>query len=79
MRPEFRRQNFATKLLGRLATEVELVGGCRLEWNCLRWNEGALRFYERIGGKRLDDWTGVRVEGKAAVSALAAMGDPSKA
>lgn len=78
VRPEFRRQNFATKLLARLATEVGLVGGGRLEWSCLRWNEGALRFYERIGGKTMDDWVGVRIEGRAAVSELAALGQPSK-
>ncbi|KAI9669307.1 MAG: hypothetical protein M1831_000342 [Alyxoria varia] len=61
VRPAYRRAGFATMLLGRLA---DIANGGRLEWNCLRWNEGALRFYERIGGVRMDDWVGIRVDGE---------------
>ena len=60
VQPAYRRGGFATMLLGRLA---EIARGGRLEWNCLRWNEGALQFYEKIGGSRMDDWVGIRVDG----------------
>lgn len=65
VRPVFRRAGHATLLLQRLAQETALVseGKGRLEWNCLRWNKGALDFYERIGGVRQDEWVGIRVEG----------------
>ena len=54
-------------LLKRLAEEAAEIsqGKGRLEWNCLRWNEGALKFYEKIGGKRQEEWIGIRVEGEA--------------
>ena len=37
----------------------------RLEWRVLDWNETALRFYQRIGARPLDDWTVYRLTGTA--------------
>lgn len=67
VRPAFRRRGLATRLLQCLAQEASRIseGKGRLEWNCLRWNEGALSFYERIGGVRQEEWVGIRVEGSA--------------
>lgn len=48
--------------LARLAVER----GCgRLEWWVLDWNEPAIRFYERLGAKPMDEWTVFRVTGDA--------------
>lgn len=33
----------------------------RMEWAVLTWNEMALGFYERLGARRLEDWTSYRL------------------
>lgn len=39
--------------------------GCeRLEWNCLDWNEPAIKFYTKMGGTPKSEWTMYRIEGK---------------
>jgi ribosomal protein S18 acetylase RimI-like enzyme len=73
VRPTHRRKGYARKLLTRLAQEVQNIGGQRLEWSCLKWNENALKFYASVGAKRMDEWVGLRVEGEALTS-LAARG-----
>src|SRR5579875_2097177 len=58
--------------------------GCaRLEWTALHWNEPALRFYRKLGARRLDDWVLHRLDGSAleavageAAGREAAGGDP---
>ncbi|KAB8337098.1 hypothetical protein FH972_021402 [Carpinus fangiana] len=66
VRPQYRRQGIATILLRRLAKEAyDVSGGVgRLEWNCLKWNENALKFYAEVGGERQDEWVGIRVDGE---------------
>lgn len=66
VRPAYRRRGYATLLFKALAEEVSRIsdGKGRLEWSCLRWNEGALKFYEWLGGKRMEDWVTIRVEGE---------------
>lgn len=66
VRPVFRRRGYATMLLRELAREtlrLEPVGGGRLEWSCLRWNENALRFYRSLGAVEMSEWVGLRVDG----------------
>lgn len=65
VRPHFRRKGYAGMLLKTLAEETLRLGGKRLEWACLKWNENALKFYARIGAKRMDEWVGLRVDGEA--------------
>lgn len=40
------------------------MGGKRLEWSVLRWNEASIGFYESegIGARRMEEWVGMRVE-----------------
>lgn len=38
------------------------MGGERLEWSVLRWNEPSLRFYEGVGARKLAGWVGMRVD-----------------
>jgi GNAT superfamily N-acetyltransferase len=65
VRPAFRRLGYAKLLIQTLAQETVRIGGKRLEWSCLKWNENALGFYKSIGAKRMDDWVGLRVDGDA--------------
>ncbi len=40
--------------------------GCfRLEWEVLRWNEPAIGFYDRLGGKPSGDWEFYTLSGEA--------------
>jgi RimJ/RimL family protein N-acetyltransferase len=43
-------------LLAALAREALSRNALRLEWAVLDWNEGAIRLYERLGGKRHNEW-----------------------
>jgi ribosomal protein S18 acetylase RimI-like enzyme len=65
VRPAFRRRGYANALLKELAAETLRLGGKRLEWACLKWNEVALKFYESLGAKRMDEWVGLRVDEEA--------------
>ena len=51
----------------RLAQETEKIGGKRLEWSVLKWNEPSIRFYEgpSVGAQRMEEWVGMRVDGEA--------------
>jgi GNAT superfamily N-acetyltransferase len=73
VRPAHRRRGHATALLRALAREALRAGGAaaRLDWACLRWNEGALRAYGAAGAEHLDEWVALRVEGDR-LKALAA-------
>jgi GNAT superfamily N-acetyltransferase len=65
VRPAFRRKGYASLLLQELASETLRLGGKRLEWSCLKWNEGALRFYRGLGANTMDEWVGLRMDGDA--------------
>jgi GNAT superfamily N-acetyltransferase len=67
VKPEYRKRKYGIALLQALAQEVLKVGGKRLEWSCLDWNEPSLQFYqsEIIGAKKKTEWVGLRVEGDA--------------
>lgn len=52
------------KALFRFCAEEAMRRGCgRMEWSVLTWNEGAIAFYERMGGKRLG-WYLYRLDGE---------------
>ena len=63
----YRKKGYGKALLKELAKEVLKVGGKRLEWSCLDWNEPSLQFYQSkaIGAKKRSEWVGLRVEGDA--------------
>ena len=63
--PEFRGHGIGKILLSFLA-RLAVERGCgRLEWWVLDSNEPAIRFYERLGAKAMDEWTVYRVTGDA--------------
>lgn len=65
VRPAWRGRGFGKALLTFLA-KLAMERGCgRLEWAVLDWNEPAIRFYESLGAKPMDEWTVYRITGEA--------------
>ncbi len=62
VRPEHRRGGIGLAIMEHLARIAEERDYARLEWCALEWNEPALKFYEGIGARRLDDWRMLRLE-----------------
>jgi GNAT superfamily N-acetyltransferase len=56
VRPEHRRQGYATQLLTRLRLETH----GRIEWEVLEWNAPAMDFYQRLGARPMAGWTHYR-------------------
>jgi GNAT superfamily N-acetyltransferase len=56
VRPEHRRQGYATQLLTRLRQETP----GRIEWEVLEWNAPAMDFYQRLGARPMAGWTHYR-------------------
>jgi GNAT superfamily N-acetyltransferase len=65
VKPEYRSQGVGFALLKRVAEIAVERGSVRLEWSVLDWNEPALRFYKRLGARAMNDWTAMRLSGKA--------------
>lgn len=65
VRPQARGHGLGQQLLAHLA-KLAIERGCgRLEWCVLDWNEGAIRFYRRLGAVSMDEWTTFRLDGHA--------------
>ncbi len=64
----------ARRLLEHLARLAATRGCGRFEWSVLDWNEGAIRFYQRMGATVMPDWRICRIAGAGArrVRAIAA-------
>ncbi|KAK5676233.1 FR47-like protein [Elasticomyces elasticus] len=65
VREKYRGRGYGKMLIQALAQEVLRIDGGRLEWSCLRWNKSSLAFYDSLGAKQMQDWVGLRLEGKA--------------
>jgi GNAT superfamily N-acetyltransferase len=50
-----RSRGVGEALMAALAREAVARNAYRLEWSVLDWNEGAIRFYHRLGAKQ-NDW-----------------------
>ena len=61
VRPEFRQRGLGRALLEAVARKSVELGGGRLEWNALHWNENALRFYRGLGARVMEDWVLLRL------------------
>jgi len=62
---EYRRRGVGFDLFQRCVQEAISRGCGRMEWAVLTWNEKAIRFYERLGAKRLSDWYVYRLDERA--------------
>ncbi|PSN70851.1 GCN5-related N-acetyltransferas-like protein [Corynespora cassiicola Philippines] len=65
VKPAYRKRGYGKALIKALAREVLRVGGARLEWSCLDWNQPSLDFYEGLGAKKKVGWYQLRTEGEA--------------
>lgn len=65
VRPAHRGAGIGEALLKRLAALAVERGYGRFEWSVLDWNEGAIRFYERMGATVMPDWRICRIAGDA--------------
>jgi len=63
VRPAYQGKGIGKTLLAFLARIAEERGCGRLEWSVLNWNEAAIRLYQSVDGKPLDEWTVYRVTG----------------
>lgn len=65
VRPAFRGRSVGRALLARIARITEDARAFGIMFNVLDWNDGAIRFYRRIGATFLDDWKTVCLKEKA--------------
>ena len=63
VRESARGKGVGEALLRLLAQRAREIGGGRLEWSVLNWNEAAIKFYQKMGASPLDEWTMFRVTG----------------
>jgi GNAT superfamily N-acetyltransferase len=55
VQPQFQGHGFGKKILGHLARLAKNRGCARFEWCTLEWNEKAIRFYESIGARNMQE------------------------
>jgi GNAT superfamily N-acetyltransferase len=60
--PDQRRHGIGQSVMRFLAAEAVGRGCGRMEWMVLTWNEPAIRFYEWLGARRLEDWVAYRLD-----------------
>ena len=73
VRPQARGCGLGKALLAELARIAVERDCARLEWSVLDWNEPSIGFYKSLGARPMDEWTVMRVDGKA-LAALAESG-----
>ena len=62
--PAHRGKGIGRALMARLAQLATERNCGRFEWWVLDWNEPAIRFYESLGARAMDDWTVYRLTGE---------------
>ncbi len=60
-----RGRSLGEALMAAVAREAVARGASRVEWAVLDWNEGALRFYRRLGGRPQTEWLRYSLDGEA--------------
>ena len=63
--PEQRGTGLGFALLAELARECVRNGYTRLQWAVLDWNTPSIEFYDKLGGKPMDEWITYRLSGDA--------------
>jgi GNAT superfamily N-acetyltransferase len=64
VRPAQRRFGVGRALLSAVAARTRELGGERLEWAALDWNELALGFYRGLGASTMNEWITHRMDGE---------------
>ena len=65
VRPAARGSGLGKALLAQLASLAIERDCARLEWSVLDWNAPAIGFYQTLGARLMDEWTGMRIDGAA--------------
>lgn len=65
VRPAARGSGLGKALLAHLAKLAVERDCARLEWSVLDWNIPSIGFYQSLGARLMDEWTGMRVDGDA--------------
>lgn len=65
VRPEFRGRGYGKAFLVHLAKQAVAADASRVEWSVLDWNKPSIEFYELLGARRHDGWSGYRLTGEA--------------
>lgn len=74
VQPSHRGKGYGLALFRALAGEVRRIGGRRLEWSVLKWNEPSIRFYRALGAREMGEWMKMMVEGEEALKKLEGVG-----
>ncbi|KAM1069151.1 hypothetical protein ACFX15_001017 [Malus domestica] len=61
----YRRKGLGKMLLSAVAKQAVKMGYGRVEWVVLDWNVNAIKFYEEMGAKILQEWRICRLTGDA--------------
>lgn len=64
VRESYRRKGFGKMLLTAVAKQAVKMGYGRVEWVVLDWNVNAIKFYEDLGAKILQEWRLCRLTGE---------------
>ncbi|KAH8689959.1 acyl-CoA N-acyltransferase [Talaromyces proteolyticus] len=65
VQPASRGKGYGFRLLKFLAKEVLNIGGRKLEWSVLKWNEPSIKFYKSVGATAMEEWEKMMVDGEA--------------
>lgn len=63
VKPDRRGKGYGRALLVELAKIARDRGCGRMEWAVLNWNEPAIKFYQALGAKPMNEWTVFRLTG----------------
>ena len=61
VKPEMRGKGYGRALLVELAKIARDRGCGRMEWAVLNWNEPAIKFYQTLDAKPMNEWTVFRL------------------
>jgi GNAT superfamily N-acetyltransferase len=61
----YRKKGYGTLFFKEVAKIAKARKCGRLDWSVFNWNEHAIRFYQKIGGIPMNDWTVYRLTEKA--------------
>ena len=61
VKPEKRGKGYGRALLVELAKIARDRGCGRMEWAVLNWNEPAIKFYQTLGARPMNEWTVFRL------------------
>ncbi|MGD8260738.1 MAG: GNAT family N-acetyltransferase [Desulfobacterales bacterium] len=65
VKPQHRGNGFGRKMLAYLARLAKERNCGRFEWSVLNWNAPAIRAYEKLGAKPMNEWILYRLTGNA--------------